>query len=133
MDAVSLAPLQRRALSMNPKMSQAHAAIGDALVMLGLLPEKPSLVVSGINRGYMHVADLMPTLLEVAGTSYPKARDGRQLPALMGKSWGPMLTGQVESPRTTKRVFGQVFRRRATSSLISAAACLAPSILLGLK
>lgn len=34
----SLAPM-RRALAMNPKMSQAHAALGDALVNLGLLAE----------------------------------------------------------------------------------------------
>ncbi len=34
----SLAPM-RRALVMNPKMSQAHAALGDALVNLGLLAE----------------------------------------------------------------------------------------------
>jgi hypothetical protein len=31
------------------------------------------------------------------------------------------------------RVVGQALRSRVTSSLISAAACLAPSILLGLK
>ena len=38
-----------------------------------------------------------------------------------------------ESPRTMKRVVGQTWRSRVTSSLISAAACLAPSILLGRK
>jgi hypothetical protein len=32
-----------------------------------------------------------------------------------------------------KRVFGQVLRRRVTGSVITAAACFAPSILLGLK
>lgn len=36
--AECLAPL-RRALAMNPKMSRAHAAIGDALLLLGRLPE----------------------------------------------------------------------------------------------
>ena len=34
----SVAPM-RKALEMNPKMSQAHAALGDALVNLGQLPE----------------------------------------------------------------------------------------------
>jgi arylsulfatase len=48
----------------------------------------------------MHVADLMPTLLEVAGASYPKTYEGRELPTLMGKSWGRVLAGQAESPRT---------------------------------
>jgi arylsulfatase len=48
----------------------------------------------------MHVADLMPTLLEIAGADYPKTREGRELPALIGKSWGRVLAGQEESPRT---------------------------------
>ena len=68
-----------------------------------------ALIVSGpgvartkgsLNQGLMHVADLMPTLLEIAGTRYPATLDGRELPALMGKSWGPMLAGKVDSPRT---------------------------------
>lgn len=68
-----------------------------------------ALIVSGpgvartkgsLNQGLMHVADLMPTLLEIAGTRYPATLDGRELPALTGKSWGPMLAGKVDSPRT---------------------------------
>jgi arylsulfatase A-like enzyme len=68
-----------------------------------------ALIVSGpgvartkgsLNQGLMHVADLMPTLLEIADTRYPATLDGRELPALMGKSWGPMLAGKVDSPRT---------------------------------
>jgi arylsulfatase len=50
----------------------------------------------------MHVADFMPTLLEIAGASYPKTRDGRDVPPAIGKSWGPVLAGQTESPRTDK-------------------------------
>jgi arylsulfatase len=42
----------------------------------------------------------MPTLLEAAGASYPKTLDGRELPALAGKSWGPVLAGQAETVRT---------------------------------
>jgi arylsulfatase len=48
----------------------------------------------------MHVADLMPTLLEIAGASYPKTYEGRELIALMGKSWCPMLADHTDSPRT---------------------------------
>jgi arylsulfatase len=48
----------------------------------------------------MHVADIMPTLLEIAGASYPKTHEGRDVPALMGKTWGPMLAGKAETPRT---------------------------------
>jgi arylsulfatase len=62
----------------------------------------------------MHVGDLMPTLLEIAGTGYPKTRDGRELPALMGKSWGPVLAGDAESIRTDQDYIGwEIFGNRA--------------------
>jgi arylsulfatase A-like enzyme len=62
----------------------------------------------------MHVADIMPTLLEIAGASYPKTKDGQELPALMGKSWGPVLAGQAESPRSEQDYLGwEIFGNRA--------------------
>ena len=42
-----------------------------------------------INHGLMHVADIMPTLLEVAGASYPKTREGKDLPPLIGQVLDP--------------------------------------------
>jgi arylsulfatase len=61
----------------------------------------------------MHVADLMPTLLEVAGTSYPKASQP-DLPPLIGKSWGPMLAGKADSVRTDQDYLAwEVFGNRA--------------------
>ena len=82
-----------------------------------------ALIVSGppvkrakgsLNGGFMHVADIMPTLLETAGAGYPKSSDGRELPALLGKSWVPVLAGQAESPRTDKDYVGwEVFGNRA--------------------
>jgi arylsulfatase len=74
-----------------------EGGIRNALIVSGPVVKRPK---GSINHGLMHVADLMPTLLEIAGTSYPKTRDGRELPPLMGKSWGPVLAGQAESPRT---------------------------------
>ena len=62
----------------------------------------------------MHVADLMPTMLEVAGAAYPKTLAGRELPPLLGKSWGPVLAGKAESPRTEKDYLAwQLFGNRA--------------------
>jgi arylsulfatase len=56
----------------------------------------------------------MPTLLEIAGTSYPKTHEGREVPALMGKSWGRMLAGQAESPRTEQDYLAwEIFGNRA--------------------
>ena len=89
----------------------AEGGIRNALVVSGPVVKRPA---GSINHGIMHVADIIPTLLEVAGTSYPKTSGGSELPPLMGKSWGPMLTGQVESPRTTKDYLGwEVFGNRA--------------------
>jgi arylsulfatase len=75
----------------------AEGGIHNALIVSGPVVKRPR---GSINRGLMHVADLMPTLLEVAGTGYPKTHNGRELPPLMGKSWGSVLGNQAESPRT---------------------------------
>jgi len=74
-----------------------EGGIRNALVVSGPAVKRPK---GSINRGLMHVADLMPTLLEMAGASYPQTLEGRELPPLMGKTWGPVLAGQAESPRT---------------------------------
>jgi len=74
-----------------------EGGIHNALIVSGPVVKRPK---GSINHGLMHVADLMPTLLEVAGASYPKTLDGRELPALAGKSLGPVLAGQADTVRT---------------------------------
>jgi arylsulfatase len=89
----------------------AEGGIRNALVMSGPAVKRPK---GSINHGLMHVGDLMPTLLEIAGTGYPKTRDGRELPALMGKSWCPVLAGDAESIRTDQDYIGwEIFGNRA--------------------
>jgi arylsulfatase A-like enzyme len=89
----------------------AEGGIRNALVMSGPAVKRPK---GSINHGLMHVGDLMPTLLEIAGTGYPKTRDARVLPALMGKSWGPVLAGDAESIRTDQDYIGwEIFGNRA--------------------
>ena len=44
----------------------------------------------------------MPTLLEVAGVSYPESVNGQPLPPLIGKSWVGLLAGEVESVRSVQ-------------------------------
>jgi arylsulfatase len=62
----------------------------------------------------MHVADIMPTLLDIAGTEYPDSSDGRPLPAMIGKSWSGVLAGDAESPRTDEDYVGwELFGNRA--------------------
>jgi arylsulfatase len=74
-----------------------EGGIRNALIVSGPAVKRPK---GSINHGLMHVADIMPTLLEIAGTDYSKTNEGREVPALMGKSWGKVLAGQAESPRT---------------------------------
>jgi len=75
----------------------AEGGIRNALIVSGPNVKRPK---GSINNGLMHVSDLMPTLLEIAGAEYPKTHEGHNLPPLMGKSWGQVLAGQAESPRT---------------------------------
>ena len=89
----------------------AEGGIRNALVISGPAVERPK---GSINDGVMHVADIMPTLLEIAGTDYPKSHEGREAPELIGTSWNRMLRGQVQSPRSEKDYLAwQLFGNRA--------------------
>ena len=89
----------------------AEGGIRNALIVSGPVVKRPK---GSVNSGLMHVADIMPTLLEIAGTTYPKTRDGHEVPAPMGKSWGALLSGKVDSPRTEQDYLGwELFGNRA--------------------
>ncbi|MGB3427330.1 MAG: arylsulfatase [Burkholderiaceae bacterium] len=89
----------------------AEGGIRNALIVSGPVVKRPQ---GSINNGVLHVADLMPTLLDVAGASYPKSNQGRDLPPLIGKSWMPMLAGQVDGIRTEQDYLAwEVFGNRA--------------------
>ncbi|MFO0236319.1 MAG: arylsulfatase, partial [Burkholderiales bacterium] len=77
----------------------AEGGIRNALIVSGPGVKRSK---GSVNHGLMHVADLMPTFLEAAGVQYPRTLDGRELPPLIGKSWGRVLAGETESPRTDK-------------------------------
>jgi arylsulfatase A-like enzyme len=88
-----------------------EGGIRNALIVSGPVVKRAK---GSVNNGLMHVADLMPTLLEIAGATYPKTRDGHEVPPAMGKSWGPVLAGKAESPRTDKDYLAwEVFGNRA--------------------
>jgi arylsulfatase len=90
-------------VSMTPfsqyKGFMAEGGIHNALIVSGPAVQRAK---GSINHGVMHVADIMPTLLELAGTSYPKTYKGKEVPPAIGKSWVPMLAGQAESPRSDR-------------------------------
>jgi arylsulfatase len=90
----------------------AEGGIRNALIVSGPVVQRPK---GSINHGLMHVADIMPTLLGIAGANYPKTdREGRELPALMGKPWNEVLAGRADSPRTPQDYLAwEVFGNRA--------------------
>jgi arylsulfatase len=103
-------------VSMTP-LSQYKGWMGEGGVRNALIVSGPYVKrqAGSINRGQMHVADIMPTLLEIANVKYPeKFEDGRELPPLIGKSWVPVLSGKTESPRTEKDYIAwEIFGNRA--------------------
>jgi arylsulfatase A-like enzyme len=89
----------------------AEGGIRNALIVSGPVVKRPQ---GSLNHGVLHVADLMPTLLDVAGASYPKTNQGRELPPLMGKSWMPLLAGKSDTVRTDQDYLAwEVFGNRA--------------------
>lgn len=52
-----------------------------------------------INHSLLHVMDLAPTILEVAGLSHPATYDGHPVAPMQGKSWMPMLAGKTDAVR----------------------------------
>jgi len=75
----------------------SEGGIRNALIVSGPVVRRPS---GSINHAVMHIADIMPTLLEVAETTYPATHEGRDLPPINGKSWMPLLSGETDSIRT---------------------------------
>jgi arylsulfatase len=51
------------------------------------------------NHSFVHVTDILPTLLEVAAATYPDERDGRPLRTPIGRSIIPILEGAAGSTR----------------------------------
>lgn len=89
----------------------AEGGIRNALTVSGPAVHLPP---GSINGSTLHVADIMPTLLEIAGVDYPEEDEGRRLPPLMGKSWMPLLTAQRDSIRTDDDVLAwELFGNRA--------------------
>lgn len=90
----------------------AEGGIRNALIVSGPVVQRPK---GSINNGLMFVADIVPTLLAITGTSYPKVgKDGEELPPLIGKPWNDVLAGRADSPRTpSDYIAWEIFGNRA--------------------
>jgi len=51
-------------------------------------------------KAVLHVMDIVPTVLEMAGVQHPSTFKGREIAPVQGKSWANMLAGKTQSPRT---------------------------------
>ncbi|MFT5730937.1 MAG: arylsulfatase A-like enzyme [Desulforhopalus sp.] len=98
-----------------------YAEYGPAWAQVGMTPfrlykgwvaeggTRSPLIVSGpgvqganeINiEAVLHVKDITPTILEMAGIRHPSTFKGRKIEPLQGKSWVEMLAGKSTSART---------------------------------
>ncbi len=81
------------------------------------------LIVSGpgvqgageINKdAILHIMDITPTILEMAGVRHPTTFKGREIVPMQGKSWVDMLAGKTQSARTADDWLGwELFGNRA--------------------
>jgi len=97
-----------------------YAEYGPAWAQVGMVPFRlykgwvseggirSPLIVSGpgvqsageINKeAVLHVMDIAPTILELAGVQHPSTYRGREIAPMQGKSWVGMLAGSTQSPR----------------------------------
>jgi arylsulfatase len=69
----------------------------------------------GLNTdAILHVMDIAPTLLELAGVEHPTTFGGRDIAPMQGKSWAQMMAGEVQSPRSAEEWLGwELFGNRA--------------------
>lgn len=102
---VSMTPLSQY------KGYMAEGGIRNGLIVSGPVVKREK---GSINNGVMSVADIMPTLIDVAGASYPKTVNGKEIPPLIGKSWTKVLAGKEESPRSGQDYLAwEIFGNRA--------------------
>lgn len=88
-----------------------EGGVRNALIVSGPINKRAK---GSINNGLMSIADIMPTLLEVTRTTYPKTYNGKELPPMIGKSWTKVLAGETESPRNSNDYLAwELFGNRA--------------------
>ncbi len=65
------------------------------------------------NRSFVHVTDLMPTILELSGVSYPSQFQGRDVRQPIGKSLLPVLNGTAKEIHSANDGMGwELFERK---------------------
>lgn len=65
------------------------------------------------NHGFIHVTDIMPTILEIAGASYPEKFKGNNIHPLIGESIMPVLKGDSVTVHTNDGFGWELFEMKA--------------------
>ncbi len=65
------------------------------------------------NKNFVHVTDIMPTLLEITGTQYPTAYKGNKLHALVGKSMTPTINNSSTEIHANDGMGYELFEMKA--------------------
>jgi arylsulfatase A-like enzyme len=67
----------------------------------------------GWSKSFVHVTDIMPTILELTGTSYPKQYKGKDIHPLIGKSMMPVLNGTATVVHSEDGMGYELFEMKA--------------------
>lgn len=65
------------------------------------------------NKTFVHVTDILPTLLEFTGSAYPKEQNGQVIHPFTGRSILPILNGSAETLEAGKGYGWELFEMRA--------------------
>jgi arylsulfatase len=65
------------------------------------------------NKSFIHVTDIMPTLLELTGTSYPDTYNGNTIHPLIGQSIMPLWSGEGTLAQPDRGIGYEMFEMKA--------------------
>jgi arylsulfatase len=68
---------------------------------------------NGRKNSFLHVTDIMPTILELTGATYPEKRNNIPLHSLVGKSILPLFSGQADEIHVESGMGWELFEMKA--------------------
>jgi len=111
---VEMGPGWAQASSSPFRLFKSFASEGGIKAPLMIKLPNDSLNQGQWNKSFVHVTDLMPTILHLTATSYPSQFKGKEVRQPIGKSLVPVLTGNAREVHSNKEGMGwELFERKA--------------------
>lgn len=111
---VEMGPGWAQASSSPFRLFKSFASEGGIKAPLMIKLPNDSLNQGQWNKSFVHVTDLMPTILHLTATSYPSQFKGKEVRQPIGKSLVPVLTGNAHEVHSNKEGMGwELFERKA--------------------